>query len=240
MRTISFFSAKGGTGKTTFNMLLASWLKYEKGMRVAVLDFDSLEFSLSYTRQRELKYFQDNAPEKAPDEKLLYPILEVEDYDSRKSLPVVRELITDASQSMDYLILDFGGSFNDGDPILDLIPENLIDLVVVPLEMGGMILSSGKSLAGVLEALGQKTLLFFNKVHGKEKPQLYSDLEAWLGEAGLTVSPHRIKNTVKLRRDADNGSNFLRSTVGFPGKEMQEINPEIIRLFEEVTVHGGD
>ena len=45
---------------------------------------------------------------------------------------------------------------------------------------------------------------------------------------------------MKLRRDADNGSNFLRSTVGFPGKEMQEINPEIIRLFEEVTGHGGD
>lgn len=238
MRTISFFSAKGGTGKTTFNMLLASWLKYEKGMRVAVLDFDSPEFNLSYTRQRELKYLQDN--NRAPEETLLYPILEVEDYDSRKSLPVVRELIADAAKSMDYLILDFGGSFNDGDPILDLIPENLIDLVVVPLEMDGMILSSGKSLAGVLEELGQKTLLFFNKVHGKEKPQLYADLEAWLGEAGLRVSPHRIKNTVKLRRDADNGSNFLRSTVGFPGKEMQEINPEIIRLFEEVSDYGGD
>ena len=238
MRTISFFSAKGGTGKTTFNMLLASWLKYEKGLRAAVLDFDSPEFNLSYTRKRELKYLQDKGL--TPDEKQLYPILEIEDYESRKSLQVVRNLMIDAAGSLDVLILDFGGSFNDGDPVLDLVQAGLVDLIVIPLEMDGMILSSGKSLASVLEQLGQKTLLFFNKVHGKEKPQLYVELERWLAEAGLTVSTHRIKNTVKLRRDADNGSNFLRSTVSFPCKEMQEINPELIRLFEEVSGYGGD
>lgn len=238
MRTISFFSAKGGTGKTTFNMLLASWLKYEKGLRTAVLDFDSPEFNLSYTRKRELKYLQDKGL--TPDEKQLYPILEIEDYESKKSLPIVRKLMIDAAGSLDVLILDFGGSFNDGDPVLDLVQAGLIDLVVIPLEMDGMILSSGKSLASVLEQLGQKALLFFNKVHGKEKPQLYVELERWLAEDGLTVSTHRIKNTVKLRRDADNGSNFLRSTVSFPCKEMQEINPELIQLFEEVSGYGGD
>ena len=238
MRTISFFSAKGGTGKTTFNMLLTSWLKYEKGLRAAVLDFDSPEFNLSYTRKRELKYLQDKGL--TPDEKQLYPILEIEDYESRKSLQVVRNLMIDAAGSLDVLILDFGGSFNDGDPVLDLVQAGLIDLVVIPLEMDGMILSSGKSLASVLEQLGQKTLLFFNKVHGKEKPQLYVELERWLAEDGLTVSTHRIKNTVKLRRDADNGSNFLRSTVSFPCKEMQEINPELIQLYEEVSGYGGD
>ena len=238
MRTISFFSAKGGTGKTTFNMLLASWLKYEKGLRTAVLDFDSPEFNLSYTRKRELKYLQDKGL--TPDEKQLYPILEIEDYESKKSLPIVRKLMIDAAGSLDVLILDFGGSFNDGDPVLDLVQAGLIDLVVIPLEMDGMILSSGKSLASVLEQLGQKALLFFNKVHGKEKPQLYVELERWLAEDGLTVSTHRIKNTVKLRRDADNGSNFLSSTVSFPCKEMQEINPELIQLFEEVSGYGGD
>ena len=238
MRTLSFFSAKGGTGKTTFNMLLASWLKYEKGLRTAVLDFDSPEFNLSYTRKRELKYLQDKGL--TPDEKLLYPILEIEDYENRKSLQVVRNLMIDAAGSLDVLILDFGGSFNDGDPVLDLVQAGLVDLIVIPLEMDGLILSSGQSLASVLEQLGQKTLLFFNKVHGKEKPQLYVELERWLAEDGLTVSTHRIKNTVKLRRDADNGSNFLRSTVSFPCKEMQEINPELIQLFEEVSGYGGD
>ena len=115
-----------------------------------------------------------------------------------------------------------------------------VDLMVVPVEMDGMIIASAKSLAWTLKEMEQETLLFFNKVHGKEKPQLYVELERWLAEDGLTVSTHRIKNTVKLRRDADNGSNFLRSTVSFPCKEMQEINPELIQLFEEVSGYGGD
>ncbi|MBR5399970.1 MAG: ParA family protein, partial [Bacteroidales bacterium] len=36
MKVISFFSAKGGTGKTTFNVLLASYIKYRLGKRVMV------------------------------------------------------------------------------------------------------------------------------------------------------------------------------------------------------------
>ena len=31
MKVISFFSAEGGTGKTTFNVLLASYIKYRLG-----------------------------------------------------------------------------------------------------------------------------------------------------------------------------------------------------------------
>ena len=53
MQVISFFSAKGGTGKSTFNMLLASYLKYVLGKRVMVLDLDATGYNLSSTRERE-------------------------------------------------------------------------------------------------------------------------------------------------------------------------------------------
>lgn len=52
MKVISFFSAKGGTGKTTFNVLLASYIKYRLDKRVMVLDFDYPEYNLSYMRRR--------------------------------------------------------------------------------------------------------------------------------------------------------------------------------------------
>lgn len=44
MFVLSFFSAKGGTGKTTFNMLMASYLKYSLGRRVLLLDADPPEY----------------------------------------------------------------------------------------------------------------------------------------------------------------------------------------------------
>ena len=58
MKVISFFSAKGGTGKTTFNVLLASYIKYRLCKRVMVLDFDFPEFNLAHMRERDLLYLE--------------------------------------------------------------------------------------------------------------------------------------------------------------------------------------
>ena len=52
MKVISFFSAEGGTGKTTFNVLLASYIKYRLGKLVMVLDFDYPEFNLTSSAHR--------------------------------------------------------------------------------------------------------------------------------------------------------------------------------------------
>ena len=49
MIVVSFFSAKGGTGKTTFNMSMASFLKYHLGKAVIVLDADTPEYNLNWT-----------------------------------------------------------------------------------------------------------------------------------------------------------------------------------------------
>ena len=71
MRIVSFFSAKGGTGKTTFNLLFASYLRYRLGLRVLFLDFDGPEFNAYFVRQRELECFDG-------DREGLYPIESVE------------------------------------------------------------------------------------------------------------------------------------------------------------------
>lgn len=213
MKTISFFSAKGGTGKTTFNLLLASWLKYKKGKRVTVLDLDSPEFNLFYTRKREEQYLQEQGII-LPDD-WFYPIYDLACSD-RTGLQDALKRYAASSLDTDYMILDFGGAFGADDPVLEFVQCHHIDLVVIPLELDGMILASGKSLASVFQQLGQKTLLFFNKVHGREKPELYADLEKWLTDPGLPVSKHRIKNTVKMRWDSDNGGQLPALHGWFP------------------------
>ena len=57
MFVLSFFSAKGGTGKTTFNMSMASYLQYVMGRRVLLLDADPPEHSLYNSREREPTVF---------------------------------------------------------------------------------------------------------------------------------------------------------------------------------------
>ena len=234
MKVVSFFSAKGGTCKTTMNMLFASFLKYHLGKRAVVLDFDGPEYNLYNTRDREMLYAEKQG--NAVDKDNLYPIQQVED-SSAKGVREVRNFIEELRPHYDYLIMDFPGSFADGDAVCRLALSRVFDLLVIPVELDGMIVASSKSLAGILKELGQDTLLFFNKVHGKEKPALYDALTQWFEGNGIKVSSHKVKNALRMRRDADSSLTFSRSTVQFPWKEIKDNNPGILELFEEVVSH---
>ena len=235
MKVVSFFSAKGGTCKTTMNMLLASFLKYHLGKKVLVMDFDGPEYNLSQTRQRELAFASRKG---VPlDESGLYPIQEVEDV-SPRGIREIQAFVNEVRPYYDFLVMDFPGSFVETDAVCRLALNGIFDLLVIPVEMDGMIVASAKALSAALMQLGQDTLLFYNKVHGKEKPSLYEELTAWFKRSGLRVSEHRVKNSLKMRRDTDGGLTFARSTVTFPFKEIQAANPGIIGLFEEVVRDG--
>lgn len=230
MKVVSFFSAKGGTCKTTMNMLFASFLKYYLGKRVVIFDFDFPEFNLSGTRLRELMYCEENGI--TVDKDGLYPIHEVMDSSPAALRDLVR-LLGELKPHFDYLIMDFPGSFQPEDVVCKFVRAGLIDLMLIPVEIDGMIVASARSLADTLQRQGQETLLFFNKVHGKENPQLYEDLNGWFRGKGLRMSENRVKNSLKMKRDADSRINYLRSTIGFPAKDVLEFNPGIVGLFKE-------
>jgi cellulose biosynthesis protein BcsQ len=57
---IAFSTQKGGVGKTTFSTLAASYLHYEKGYNVAVIDCDYPQWSIHSMRKREAEQLQTN------------------------------------------------------------------------------------------------------------------------------------------------------------------------------------
>lgn len=234
MKVISFFTAKGGTGKTTFNMLFASYLHYVLGKRVMVLDMDSPEYSLSFSREREIAYLLEH--ELPCVKESFYPVERVHDL-SEDHIRQVAKSIEQLRDQLDYLILDFKGSFKKGDPVCVLAETGLIDMVVMPVEIDPIIITSMKSLSTILQEAGMDTLLFFNRVHGKEKPGLYDALQEWFTGRGCKVSPHRVKGNIAMKREQGDGS-FFRSTVCFPQAAIQKNNPAIIGLFEEIVGHG--
>lgn len=52
---VAFSNQKGGVGKSTLTVLVASYLYYEMGVKVAIMDCDSPQHSLMGERDRELK-----------------------------------------------------------------------------------------------------------------------------------------------------------------------------------------
>lgn len=57
---IAFSTQKGGAGKTTLTVLMASYLYYVKGYDVAVVDCDYPQFSIKDMRERDLKSIERN------------------------------------------------------------------------------------------------------------------------------------------------------------------------------------
>ena len=52
---LAFSTQKGGAGKTTLTVLVASYLHYVKGYDVAVIDCDYPQHSIAEMRERDLK-----------------------------------------------------------------------------------------------------------------------------------------------------------------------------------------
>ena len=231
MTVLSFFSAKGGTGKTTFNMLFASFLQYKLGKKVLVLDFDRPEYNFSYTRKREIAILDNEG--KDYDTNNFYPVEEVEVL-NESGIIKIADMMKDVSGEVDYIIMDFPGSFSESDAVCILAMKQAIDIIIIPVVLDGMNIASSKALAQILQECGQKTLLFFNRVHGKEKPELYEELREWFEENSIAISSHRIRNTLSMKREMGN-TGYLRSTTCFPEKVIKEKNPGILNLFNEIV-----
>ena len=230
MKVISFFSAKGGTGKTTFNVLLASYIKYRLGKRVMVLDFDFPEFNLSHMRERDLLYLER---EGIPfNEEEFYPIERVRKKTARdiRALAKQFELF---SAELDYLILDFPGSFSADDPVCQLLLDGHFDLMVIPVELDPMIIASMRTLSHIMKEYRQRTRLFFNRVGGREPKEAYARIRDWFAEGGSVISEHIVKQSESMKKEKD-ATAHIRSTVDFPLAYARKRNPGIMKLFDEV------
>ena len=230
MIVVSFFSAKGGTGKTTFNMSMASFLKYHLGKAVIVLDADTPEYNLYNSRVRELDYKRANG---GIDESALYPVWKVLDF-TPEGIESLAGKLDALRGSVDYVLIDFPGSCVKDDAIWTFARRGVLDLVVIPVDMDPMVLASALQLAEIFTHTGQKVLLFFNKVHGKIPSEKYDAVAELFRSRGFRMSECRIKNALAMSRDAESGSNYLRSTICFPEKTVRDLNPQLIDLFKEV------
>ncbi len=231
MFVLSFFSAKGGTGKTTFNMSMASYLKYVLERRVLVLDADPPEHSLYNSRERELAYRKEHG---CIDESKLYPIWKVQNT-RPDGIDALAGKLSALESGFDFVLVDFPGSLNQDDAIWRFAKKHILDLLVIPVDLDPMALASAIQLAEVFKQTGQKVLVFFNRVHGKIPAEKYDAIEDVFRRRGIDVSHHRIRQALAMSRDSGGTLSYLRSTIDFPIKTVRELNPQMTDLFKEVV-----
>lgn len=125
---VAFSTQKGGAGKTTLTVLVASYLHYVKGFDVAVIDCDYPQHSIVEMRDRDLKmaledeHYKRMAYEQFTRlEKKAYPVVES---NTKEALADAEYLLPQGD--FDYVFFDLPGTINNEDLVHTLAQMDYI------------------------------------------------------------------------------------------------------------------
>lgn len=245
---IAFSTQKGGAGKTTLTVAMASYLYYCKGVKVLVVDCDYPQYSIDDMRKRE-KQLMDLSPafKKTVTDTLVstklrpFPVLVCP---PEEAMQKVRDIVED-SEEIDMVFFDLPGTVNNHG-VVNVV--NCMDVVIVPIAADNVVLESSLAFALKLQELlttGRSQIkslyMLWNMVDAREKTDLYDRYEKLFEELGLPTLKTKVPDTKKYRRE---GSQTLeravfRSTVMPPdktllkGTRLTELSEEILRIVKE-------
>lgn len=245
MRTFSFFNEKGGVGKSLHTVMFASYLAYECGARVLVVDFENPNPRLSAMRNDELKmldnpdsalsrYFRSH---KYPDSLYVIhaPLAGLNYAYSPDNAEKLRESVWTliASKGFDYILFDFPGLLVQDSPAYDCCSHGQIDMVAVPFDTEPVTRKASLMTCSFMQHCGTDVVAFWNNVSPAEVSRKgFLDIgEDIFKKFNVPIMPSRIKSFVKARRDSS-GSLFVRSTVCWPERYIQMACPELVELYE--------
>ncbi|MCX6212800.1 ParA family protein [Spirosoma sp.] len=226
-KLISVCTQKGGVGKTTLTMLLATYYHTTVGKPVTVIDADFPQHSFDATRRSELASIQN-------DEEIqslyvtLYPEMNRELYKVYKgSLEELAMFLTDLKgRGEDELVfIDMPGTMNVKG--FDRVASQL-DYVILPMEADKMSFTAGLQTLDLFdrfrEAKGADYQLFmlWNKYKKSENPSLMQGIENIVRERGnVQILEHRVTDSVTWKRE--------RSTL-FPSDKVKNLVGELNQL----------
>ena len=240
---VAFSTQKGGAGKTALTVLMASWLHYEKGYDVAVIDCDFPQLSIHNMRERDLASALE-------DEFYKGMIYELFTRLGKKAYPVVSsstgsaiddaERVTEESETgFDFIFFDLPGTLNNA----ELIPTLAhMDYIIAPIVADRVELESTLDYLIVVRdnivASGKSNIkgvhLFWNKVDGREKSELYEVYEGVINELGFPILKTFLPNSVRFRREQNiEHKPLFRSTL-FPADRALEKGSNLNELIEEL------
>ena len=245
--SIAVCNQKGGVGKSTFTVLLASYLHYTLQRDVLVVDCDYPQWSIYNQRSRELE------------------ILNLSDYHKlmvarqfkgtdRKFWPIVSSTPSDALEKMarqlqsDYhpqiILYDLPGTVNT-EGVLQILSS--LDALFIPIKADKVVLESALSFARILSrqlvedpAIRLKRIfLFWTMVDRREKTSLYDLYDGIIRQLGLPLMETRLPYRSKFNKEllAD-GSGIGRSTLLAPERtfareaQIENLAAEILSILQ--------
>lgn len=239
---VAFSTQKGGAGKTTLTVLVASYLHYVKGYNVAVVDCDHPQYSISGIRGRDAEasvkdpYYQKMVYEQIKKlGKKPYPVVKSKAEDAVG----VAENIQAKNPNLDFIFFDLPGTANNNDVIC--VVSNMHH-IFCPIIADRVVLASSIGYAKVINnsfiTIGKGNIksihLIWNMVDGREKTELYDVYEKVCAENTLPVLKTFLPDSKRFRKEtAQERKAVFRSTV-FPADKNLVRGSNLDKLVDKI------
>lgn len=241
--SIALCNQKGGVGKSTTSVCLASYLYYVMGKNVAVVDCDSHQHSLVNMRARDI-----TAVEKSDEYKQL--IVTQYERTQRKAYPIIEATAENAPEKIndfldntpdhyDVVIVDLPGSISSKGVLRTIIN---MDYVLTPIIPDRMVMQSTLSFATAVsdyckahKDLPLKEFLFFwNRVDRRTSTEVFDAYAKIMERLELRVLESVIPESRRFDKELSLvGKPYFRSTLLPPPPKMLK-GSNIDLLAEEV------
>lgn len=244
---VAFSTQKGGAGKTTLTVLVASYLHYVKGFNVAIVDCDYPQHSIAEMRERDFKMMDEDEFYKG----MAYE--QITRLGGKKFYPIVesspQEVLNDAetiyqNEEYDFIFFDLPGTLNNKDLIIALAN---MDYIIAPIAADRVVMESTLnymiSVRDNIVATGKSNIksmyLLWNMVDGREKSDLYEVYEGVIKELEFTTLKTFIPNSLRFRREQSESRRPLFRSTLFPvdkslikGSNIEELTDELLELLK--------
>lgn len=246
---ISVCSQKGGVGKSTFTVLLASLLHYRLGRRVLVADCDFPQWSIEEQRRRELEILDRVDGYKLmmirqfkASGRKIWPLLAA---GPTTALRNVEEFLVKSAEPYDYVLFDLPGT-TAIPGVLPLIAQ--LDRVFIPLKADKIVMESSITFARTLTesfipnkyARIRGVHLFWSMIDARERTSLYAEYEQALLRFRLPLLHSRIPQRARFGRELlPGGGPVSRSTLFAPERafaaesSLEALAREVCTITEE-------
>lgn len=243
---IAIATQKGGVGKTSVTVLLASYLHYVKGYNVAVVDCDYPQHSVMDIRSREQKLISENEHFRTVAlnhfkslGKCAYPIIEC---DPTEAVEAAQKLVEAEDVKPDIVLFDMPGSVRSSG-VLNTLSQ--MDYIFTPISADRLVVESAIQFVSMFNenlittglAKTKEIMLYWTMVDKREKSDLYEVFAKVFEQMGISVLQTILPDSKRFRRDlSEHRKTIFRSTI-FPierslrrGSAIPEFSDEICKI----------
>lgn len=239
---VAFSTQKGGAGKTTLTVLVASYLHYVKGYNVAVIDCDFPQYSIHDMRQRDMNvslnddYYKSLAYEQFKRlKKKAYPVV----CSRPEQAPEAAKELIEKGHPLDFIFFDLPGTINNPSIVNTLAT---MDYIFTPIAADRVVMESSMKFASILNehliTTGKTNIkglyLLWNMVDGREKTELYDIYEKICSELAIPLLKTFLPDSKRFRKEAATERKAVFRSTLFPADKILIRGSNLDKLVEEI------